>query len=293
MSEEVAGQEKSEFEQCVEDYLEAHDTLLDRPVSEAIGCTEESVVTSRPVEDEDVQGMRGAKRHRVLMLKTTDSLSKLLEAFTMHSLHRVIVFDPEHADDDSWYTIVTQTDLLNFINLNSDVLPDKIFSLPASAISQVANRIERPLLTTPTADEEQVFRTLGTLLIPQTVNVLVACRLMYMSNKSCIGIVEDETGKLVGNISGADFRGFDKPALHKVLLPVGDFIREIHKVDPLSKTVTCAMSDPLAKIINGVLNAQVHRAWVVDEANRPLGVATMTDILTAFQRSEVMLRGEE
>ena len=47
-------------------------------------------------------------------------------------------------------------------------------------------------------------------------------------------------------------------------------------------SISCTKDDQLMILIHRMLRAKVHRIWVCDELLHPLGVVTMTDILTAL-----------
>ena len=131
----------------------------------------------------------------------------------------------------------------------------------------------------PPIDSEELQK--GPVLVPYSTPTLAALRVMDLYEASCVGIVDKE-GQIVGNLSASDFRGFDPEHLSFVFHPVPTFIKLVHQMEPKEKNVCCRPSDGFMDVIHQMIQRRVHRVWITLEDNTPMGVVTMSDILTAL-----------
>lgn len=92
--------------------------------------------------------------------------------------------------------------------------------------------------------------------------------------------VIDARGVFVGTISASDLKGLTHEVFGALLQHTSTFV-DLHSYyghTLKSGQVVCYPSDSMSKVINLVTKFRVHRVWVVDPANRPIGVVTLTDI---------------
>jgi CBS domain-containing protein len=131
--------------------------------------------------------------------------------------------------------------------------------------------------------------------LPSTVNhnerLMNAFHTIYYSSVSGLAVV-DEHGKIVGNISASDlkFMEFTKPELFfdQLLLPIKEFFQLKVAVGTLSKNISLSPvivkeEDTLEIVISKCLQERVHRVYVVDEAQKPLRVVSLTDVIEYFK----------
>jgi len=82
----------------------------------------------------------------------------------------------------------------------------------------------------------------------------------------------------MGNLSASDLKWLVREA-------PGDMIQKLNSplVDYLNLdqafSYTCKPTDPLEVVLARFNETKVHRLWVVDQARRPIGVITLTDML--------------
>ncbi|KND04292.1 uncharacterized protein SPPG_00026 [Spizellomyces punctatus DAOM BR117] len=216
----------------------------------------------------------------LITVQTTEPLSRLLDIMTSN-VHRVLVYDKNHEGDENWYTIVSQTDLVWYLHVNRNKLPASIFEMKASDIMQSAAKpIPHPYLM---YDLDTGASKACPISLLENTPTAMAVRLMALFNTSCVGIV-DEQGKLAGNLSGADFRGFNEQAIRKILDPVLQYIHEIHNVDPAERSPTCEPENNLEECMQTVLSKGVHRLWVCPPDDKmPIGLITLSDMLVMFK----------
>jgi len=91
--------------------------------------------------------------------------------------------------------------------------------------------------------------------------------------------IVDENGVIVGTLSSADLRGFTHEKLGNILLPVLEFLKAqgTHRAP-----VVCEPSISIKEVVALMINEKVHRVWLVDDDNKPVGVVSMTDIILYF-----------
>lgn len=111
---------------------------------------------------------------------------------------------------------------------------------------------------------------------------LKAWHQMHTRNISAVGVINDPEeggGKLVACITATDVRWMiDPDHFAKGALSVRRFLEEKVKHRGHS-LVTCYADTPLGVVIRRVARAKVHRVFVVDDSDLPIGVVSLRDIL--------------
>lgn len=86
----------------------------------------------------------------------------------------------------------------------------------------------------------------------------------------------DENGKLVGNISVTDLQNTLEENIEFLSGTAGAFLKDgLHQ----TKTITCTESESLIGVLELLAKSRVHRIFVVNGENVPIGVITLTDIM--------------
>jgi CBS domain-containing protein len=107
-----------------------------------------------------------------------------------------------------------------------------------------------------------------------------AFQLMIEHKISGIAVVDDVSGKLVGNVSVRDLKVVQHDARFFFLLgeKLSDFLKTLQKSSKRPATlITCKPSDTFATVIALLAKHKIHRLYVVDEAMRPLSVCSLKD----------------
>jgi CBS domain-containing protein len=217
------------------------------------------------------------KNKEFRIFHSDESIQSMLEFLFKNHEHRVIVVDKCKVNDLRYTTIISQTDLLYFFFLNQKSIPQTVLSFKAADLMQLAMPA---ILKDCSIDMDHVTQK-APIIAPCDTPTLIALRVMKLYHVSSVGIV-DPDGALVGNLSPNDFRGYDFQDLSCLVHPVLTFIKLQHQEDPRMWSISCTKDDQLMILIHRMLRAKVHRIWVCDELLHPLGVVTMTDILTAL-----------
>jgi CBS domain-containing protein len=196
----------------------------------------------------------------------SDSLYGVLEPFSK-GYHRALVKLTPQASKPEDYRLLTQTDIVRFLMTNYARLD---WSLLSQTVAEAGLVQGRKNLLCVTEDE--------------SLNVLQAFRRMTQRDMNCIGICDKHTGRLVCNLSASDLRGMAPDRLNMLLLPVRDYMTAMYGETFCQKVypVTCSPDTKLADVMASVMARKVHRVWVVNEAEQPVGLISLSDIICKF-----------
>jgi len=195
----------------------------------------------------------------------SDSVYSVLEPFSK-GYHRALVRLTPQASKPEDYRLLTQTDIVRFLFSNRDKLDQTLLSQTVAQAGLVQGR-----------------KNMLCVSEDEALNVLQAFRRMTQRDMNCIGIC-DKSGRLVCNLSASDLRGMAPDRLKMLLLPVRDYLTAMygetlcHKLYP----ITCAPDAKLAAVMESALAHKVHRVWVVDETEQPVGLVSLSDIICKF-----------
>lgn len=136
--------------------------------------------------------------------------------------------------------------------------------------------------------------------VPRDVSLRVAARLLSHSQITGAPVV-DEEGRLVGALSASDFVRWterepladDKEDESRQPCVCSDWqVIDVEQLplDAVCRHMTCdpvtvAPDTPIRELARMMLDAHIHRLFVVNEERHPIGVVTTTDILAALARS--------
>lgn len=174
-------------------------------------------------------------------------------------VHRVGLFDG-HA---RLRTIVSQSDVVRFFAAHGARLPEYL-------------RDEH-------INELGLVRGVDSLIsVPDTVTAATAFLRMFEANVSGLAVLGDE-GHVIDSISASDLRGFSDSDLMLLSLPVQQFLTTRQ---PMRKPlVTIAPDARFHELLVVLASHRVHRVYVVDGADRPHGVISLTDVIRTLADS--------
>eukprot|EP01094_Clydonella_sp_ATCC50884_P006837 TRINITY_DN1601_c0_g1_i1.p1 TRINITY_DN1601_c0_g1~~TRINITY_DN1601_c0_g1_i1.p1 ORF type:complete len:321 (+),score=136.89 TRINITY_DN1601_c0_g1_i1:102-965(+) len=117
------------------------------------------------------------------------------------------------------------------------------------------------------------------ITIAKGATVLQALNTIQENNVSGLAVVDDESGRLVGNFSGSDIKALYREQWPSFLLSVEEFL---NKHSPASMSPICVQQDTtFLDACKEISNSHVHRLWVVDGDYKPVGVVSTTDVMKA------------
>jgi len=204
-----------------------------------------------------VEALGASKENPFLPVLDETPISDLVTNLFQKGVHRVPVYDVEA----NLYSIVSQSDIAAF------------------AWNKMADPNERDL-------SELATQTLGKLgLTPSLVisvykNVSVVQAFDYIIANKISGLaVVDEHGKLIGNISASDFKGFTEDNFVEYLeMQAGDFVAK------QMLAVSCKQHSSLLAATSLFVNLHIHRVYIIDDLHKPIGVFSMTDLMKVLAR---------
>ena len=194
-------------------------------------------------------------RGDALLIANIHEFPAILVRFIAGGLaHRFIV------SDEGKLEICSQSDILNFIvsdleNRFKDSEISKVMALPVS-------RCQNCYRDCVTVSKDTVMLDLISTLDSKQI--------------TSIALV-DEHGRICGNFSASDLKGMTEINGEFLLTLVPSFLEKNspQSLQPICVTPQTSIREAAEKMIQ----RRVHRIWLVDQGNRPVGVVTMTDIL--------------
>ena len=108
---------------------------------------------------------------------------------------------------------------------------------------------------------------------------------MRKNRVSGVGVVDD-SGALIGVLSVTDLRsvGYDDQLFRRLYTTVGDFIATAQNANAAKPrtVITVKLNNSVAQVFELFNKYGIHRLYVVDAENRPIGVISLGDLLKLF-----------
>jgi len=117
----------------------------------------------------------------------------------------------------------------------------------------------------------------GVVRLLSDESALAGLRRLTDSGLGALPITDRQTGAVVGTLSCSVIRYMDLHRLEDLLQPSMLFLQHYHSesLDP----VLCRPHETLSTVVRRILTVGVHRAWITDEAQRPIGCVSFSDVL--------------
>ncbi|WIA41945.1 hypothetical protein OEZ86_009253 [Tetradesmus obliquus] len=204
------------------------------------------------------------------------------------TVHRVAIYDNHFRISN----IISQTDIIKFIFMNKGELGDL-----ATKTAAELGWASRPVVT-----------------LGPDVSAIEAMLLMNQKQISALAVV-DGVGKIIGNFSVSEMRTIMAEHFGALALPVGEFLAlehgtefqgysHIHEQEVVQSKGHKFITDRIARarprtpgeevgqnlilvtpqatmieILDKIVSHRIHRVYVIDELERPVGVVTCTDVV--------------
>lgn len=168
--------------------------------------------------------------------------------------------------------LLTQTDVIRFIFSHDSEGAVMKKTLTEAGLLQNMRQVLTELSSIRTHSPQVVT-------IPSDVKAISAFRTLYQ-NKITAAPIVDAAGKVVGTLSSSDVRHLTKDSVQDVMLPVLQFLEKAggHK----RGQVTVTESATVGGVFQKVLGAGVHRVWVVNAQQQPVGVVSMSNLIGLY-----------
>jgi len=186
-----------------------------------------------------------------LPVSKSGTLYQLMEEVFSKGIHRAPLYDDIAMKAP--VALITQSDVINAI---SKVVPSS--SIGIKTVEELSLGTRYPIQMSIDALAIQAFY------------------LMYFHKVSAVAIV-GKTGNLVANLSASDIKGLKHDNFSRLLLPVMEFLKGT--TSKKCAPITCRLFSSIETVILKLSLFRIHRLWIVDEKENPIGVISLTDIM--------------
>jgi len=184
------------------------------------------------------------------------TLYQVLEEMFSKEIHRVPVMD----DAGAIINILSQSDITQFMADNKRLWS----SLGHKTVEQLS-------LGTDTV-----------ICMSQHACAIHAFYLMSFNKVTAVAVVDSDE-KLVANISASDIRGLTQEKFGMLLLPITEFFAKLTGAK-FKSALSVKKTSKLSDVIHLLMTYKVHRVWLVDDAERPIGLISITDVMKMLVR---------
>lgn len=192
---------------------------------------------------------------------STATLFDIMQIMATSHVQRVPVMDADHK-------------LINFITQSSFV---QYFAKNSAALGNM----EKCTLS------ELGFKNKPVHAVKETSTAIEAFRLMSQHKITGVPIV-DTNGEIITNVSSKDLRHIltDEYFLDKLHLTAEKFVSDLksktflHKSETMYPKICCKFSSTFGEVLHKLAATKIHRIYVVDEHEHPIGVISLHDIVS-------------
>jgi len=204
-------------------------------------------------------------KSKICAMEPCESLLSFLKLNSSKKCGRTLVHLMKHFQSEPSYNLVSETDIAKFLAKNVDKLGNiSQQSLEDLHLFDFSNKSKMILLK---PDEPAIN----------------GFQRMFEAKTRVAGIIQND--KLIGTLSCGDLTGLTADKVERLFLPINQFIEKF------SVPTSFFKNDTLGTAFIKTSGAKVHCAWVVDSAERPLGIISLFDLLDVLVRDDVSTPG--
>jgi len=128
-------------------------------------------------------------------------------------------------------------------------------------------------------EEMGLVNPLGNTLVsvPKDTKASRAFSIMFEEKLTGLPIL-DEKGILIATITVTDLKGISNENIGNINLPVLEFLQKTNGAKA-AVPITCRWTDNLEDILPKMTLAKIHRVWITNAAQQPIGVVSLTDAI--------------
>jgi CBS domain-containing protein len=207
------------------------------------------------------------KRVGIPVVIPSTTVQELLDIFS-HGIHRVLVINGE----GNYENLITQTDVLLLIGQFLPLLPQVIRKKTVGQMNLLTTKIKTASKT------QSVVQIMSDLKEDNDFVPAVP--------------VVDTNGTLIATFSASNLKGISKGTFTQLLFPILEFLGQQDNTKPFQVAiqhqkslhpVTCTASNTWEEVIRLLIVNRIHRVWLVDNLNKPVGVVSIGDILRSLK----------
>jgi len=201
----------------------------------------------------------GGEGDAFFVFEPTQTVETILEPFAV-GIHRIFVHAKDDKTNKPTLRVLSQSDLIKFLGKNQD----KLQHLMKEQVGDLDFKIGEKYPMTIRQDQPAIkgFQT------------------MAMNGLSALPIIDND-GKIVATLSVSDVRGLDEKTLPLIEKPALTFLMEKYGENNI-KNFVAPPSANLGEVFLMLLNNSIHRVWVVDDDQKPLGIISLSDVIRIF-----------
>jgi len=206
-----------------------------------------------------------SKTRKINFFEPTDTILSGMQALYQKGTQRILVSQQDDSRRTRVYRLVSQMDMVKFL---------------LKYTKELSSFLEKRICETNLQSIPGVIMAMITVDNTKET-ALDAFKKMWREGIHGIAVV-DETGKLIGTLSSSDLRGMNATKLQYILKSPLDFLKAMTAQSKLSVSITCNPSNTLEEVLVKAVTARVHRVWIVDSAQKPVGVVSLSDIIASI-----------
>jgi len=213
------------------------------------------------------------------IISSSTSIRELIKILSKYNHHCLV------KDDNNAYEIVTQYDLIQYLFNNIEKIDDELLDQQAGYIFGLA--LKKHLCHVEGRVEPDYFKDIKT---PEFVKMnykktaLEGFLLMLEKNVECVAITDDDD-LAISVLTSGNVRGLNPDALKEVVKPILPFLKSA--LDNVPEPHTCTENYTIIQLIKKLMHYQTRRLIVVDKDGLPIGIVSMSDIVSALNIDEM------
>jgi CBS domain-containing protein len=232
-------------------------------------------------------------------------LYTLFDTLSHRDLHRILITD---FDQKRVKGIATQSNLVRWLRANWEKLELDLSSSTTGPRPEQPTGGERTTGAPTTSmasgckwelPRVESFANMTNLIVfPKTAKLFEAFRNMYENKISAVPVVDPNLGNQLwntGTLSASDLRGMvvdPKNIISMMNMSIEEYLNKIQSAKKKPKLLErekpkqwrCKPQDTMFDVVNKLTQSGVHRLWVVDLEDRPIGVVSLCDVISVFAK---------
>lgn len=225
-----------------------------------------------------------SRRNPFLPVESSAPVLEALNLMVKWGVHRIPVVDAE----GELITVLSQSQVVTFVFKYLHLFNPALLQKPADSFAAATGKPENG-----SGSPGEGNKVVSVNTKDRAIDAFIA---MHDKRVSGVAVVDDD-GKIVGNISASDLKtiGYDGTLIARLFYPVSKFLKLIashghipspgHPPPPAAPPVVAHRDTSFRALIGTLVNARIHRVYVVDDENRPAGVVGFSEVLRAVQQS--------
>jgi len=202
-----------------------------------------------------------ARAKRLLVYEPTDTLDKLMRDLSYFD-HRALVSAKDDRTGKHTYRLISQTDILKYLWKNSKNIEPRVLQAKLQELGLVNPRGSNVYSISSTDKALNGFKQMFAHMVPAVA-------------------VVGEGKKIIATLSASDLRGITSEKLENIISPIMDFLNSQNGEKP-AVPVTVSSTSTLEEAILKCITAKIHRVWVVNSAQEPIGVVSFSDMIKSI-----------